>query len=410
MSIRVNILIVDDDSSKASRIREVVSEVLGTDSVLATVAATVSNAMAALRSESYDLMVLDLQVPMRSGEEARRDGGISLLRALGGPVQVRRPRHIVGLTAFEELRSEFKGEFDDTSWCILQYDHKSEEWADRLAKKVAYIAASSDRASVHGYKTDLAIVTALERIELEAVLDLPAQWERFQIERDESLYHRGRIRGSSREVSVVATACMDMGMVAAAAQSMKMIEVFQPRYLCNVGIAAGVKGRYGDILIADKSWDYGSGKSLSTNGGEATFFPAPEMIPIEFGLKAQLSYFSRNSAVLSKIRSAWNGDDGGGPITARIGPVVSGAAVVADRSMVEEIVDDQHRRVIGLEMETYGVFLAAMYARQPKPSAFSVKSICDYADSAKDDRFQRFAAFTSAQFLFHFASEMLAGA
>ena len=41
---------------------------------------------------------------------------------------------------------------------------------------------------------------------------------------------------------------------------------------------------------------------------------------------------------------------------------------------------------------------AAVNATEPRPCPIIIKSVCDYADSQKDDRFQKFAAYTSAEF------------
>jgi hypothetical protein len=44
-----------------------------------------------------------------------------------------------------------------------------------------------------------------------------------------------------------------------------------------------------------------------------------------------------------------------------------------------------------------GVLSAARTAPCPRPTAFSLKSVCDMADEKKDDRWQSYAAYTSAR-------------
>jgi nucleoside phosphorylase len=90
-----------------------------------------------------------------------------------------------------------------------------------------------------------------------------------------------------------------------------------------------------------------------------------------------------------------------------MGPVASGASVIADSTVVD-LIKSQSRKLVGIEMETYGVFLAARVCGRPRPLAMSVKSICDFADASKADDYQRYAAYTSASFLYEFAIEMLA--
>jgi hypothetical protein len=80
----------------------------------------------------------------------------------------------------------------------------------------------------------------------------------------------------------------------------------------------------------------------------------------------------------------------------RMGPAVSGSSVLADPEVVEAI-KAQHRALVALEMEAYGVLSAARTAPCPRPTAFSLKSVCDMADEKKDDRWQSYAAYTSAR-------------
>jgi nucleoside phosphorylase len=75
-------------------------------------------------------------------------------------------------------------------------------------------------------------------------------------------------------------------------------------------------------------------------------------------------------------------------------------------SLIDEIVA-HNAKVIGVEMETYGVFLAARLCSGPRPHALSVKSICDFGDLTKNDEYQRYAGYTSARFLHEFALAQL---
>lgn len=74
--------------------------------------------------------------------------------------------------------------------------------------------------------------------------------------------------------------------------------------------------------------------------------------------------------------------------------------------MVESIMA-HNRKLIGLEMETYGIFLAGRLCVEPRPIAISAKSVCDFGVPPKTDEFQRYAAFTSANFIYEFALDQL---
>ena len=92
------------------------------------------------------------------------------------------------------------------------------------------------------------------------------------------------------------------------------------------------------------------------------------------------------------------GRDAPRPPRVVIGPVASGSAVLADGEVVHEI-KAQHRDLIGIEMEVYGMYSAAYSASQPQPLAFALKAVCDFADPNKGDNHQRYAAYTSANVL-----------
>ncbi len=62
-----------------------------------------------------------------------------------------------------------------------------------------------------------------------------------------------------------------------------------------------------------------------------------------------------------------------------------------------------NRKLIGIDMEIYGLFYAAKsFAYLNKPIAFAVKSLSDFADHSKNDKYRMYAAHTSAQFIYQF--------
>jgi nucleoside phosphorylase len=89
-----------------------------------------------------------------------------------------------------------------------------------------------------------------------------------------------------------------------------------------------------------------------------------------------------------------------------LGPLASGAAVLSDGLTAKRVIQ-QHRQLLGIEMEAYGVYAAADEAPAPRPQAFALKSVVDFADGEKDDRFQPFGAYVSARVLRHFAENYL---
>jgi nucleoside phosphorylase len=187
-----------------------------------------------------------------------------------------------------------------------------------------------------------------------------------------------------------------MGMPASAFTAAKMIEIFRPEYLIMPGIAAGVAGRceVGDVIVADPTWDWGSGK-IERRDGKAELKVAPHQLSLHSALRMKVQKLARDRSLLSSIRDGWPGAKPSHELSIRIGPVASGAAVLADRKTLLEI-EKQHRKLLSVEMESYGTYAAAYEARIPQPLPISLKAVCDFADKKKTDAFQDYAAYTSA--------------
>jgi nucleoside phosphorylase len=198
-----------------------------------------------------------------------------------------------------------------------------------------------------------------------------------------------------------------MSSTAAAILSMKMIAAFKPRYLAMVGITAGIPGKtkMGDIIAADPSWDWGCGK-FSIVKKKFIFMPSPHQLPLDIGIRNKLKQFALDKVSLLKIKDDWPADKPDHELSLLVGPLASGAAVLADGITVATV-KQQHRDLLGIEMETYGVFAAAEEAMSPRPSVFSLKSVVDFADGKKSDLYQKYAAFASAQALRYFVENYL---
>lgn len=397
----IKILIADDTASKTERIKDVTSSFLGGSEFEISTASTITDAAKLLNGTLFDLLVLDLNIPIRSGEEPRHDGGMRLLKDLRRRREWKRPTHILGLTAFDNLAKDFEHEFDGELWHIVQYDPASDEWEERLGRKLVHIVETHS-ARRDGYSCDLAIITALHAIELESVLELPGNWRKKSVDGDETIYHAGNFSRDNKNLSIIAASATEMGMPATTALTMKIIENFRPKYIAMTGIAAGTKGNFGDILIADQSWDYGSGKNKFVKKRGSIFEPAPVSIPLSPLLKAKLSYFLISKNITREIQADWTKTQIQTELKARLGPVASGAAVLENKPLIDEIVS-HNRKLIGVEMETYGVFVAARTSKSPRPEAMSIKSICDFGDTNKNDDYQAYAAYTSSRFLYEFA-------
>ena len=169
-----------------------------------------------------------------------------------------------------------------------------------------------------------------------------------------------------------------------------------------VGIAAGTRSgdkQYGDVLTADPSVDYNSGKVVQQNGIRE-FQPDPYPIGLNPRLRSVLHRYRGNHPVFERIREKWNGQVPQKMNRLHVGPLGAADQVIDDSARVIEI-QKNWRKLIGVEMETYGVYRAVDEAPEPKPRVVSFKSVCDFA-AEKTDSWQEYAAFTAAEFTFEF--------
>lgn len=399
-------LVVDDEPAKVHSLRDLVERVGRECEIRIVDVGNAHEASTQLDSERFDLMILDIMLPLRAGEVPRSDGGMSVLRYLSRRNSAKLPNHIIGLTAYDALKAEHADEFGRDLWSVVRYDTGQSDWSEKIGRRLEHIVNSKLAALDEGYDYDLAIITALHRVELESVLALDGGWSQKRIAGDDAIYHCGTFSSKEHSLKVVAASAVEMGMCASATLSMKMISHFRPKYLAMVGIAAGVKGNAGDVLVAEQSWDYGSGKSVRAEGSHDMFLPSPSVLQMSSDLKYKHNWFSLRQQNVENIQARWKGKPMGHRLAVHIGPIASGAAVLENSDIIAQI-SSHNRKLIGVEMEIYGVFMAANNCVAPKPAVMAVKSICDFGDANKNDSFQSYAAFTSANYLFDFAIESL---
>ncbi|WP_156678020.1 response regulator [Sphingomonas profundi] len=393
----IRILIVEDDAEKLRRVTKCLLGVEGLEPTMIEDARDATAAKRMMRDARYDLLVLDILIPSRRDEPPAQASGLELLREVIDRDVYHTPVHMVGLTANEEALAVARPRFDDDVLQVVLYDPSSTAWSERLARLAARALAQAKGAPpAPSHGVDVAVICALATPELAAVLDLPWDWSIRDVPGDPTTYHRGSFFRDGIRREVVAAAAPRMGMQASGVLAMKMVMTFRPRYLAMVGILAGVRGgcELGDIVVADPSWDYGSGKRSAREGAPA-FASAPHQLGLDPFVRSRLARMAQDVELLDRIRRGWRGGSRDRLLSLRLGPVASGAAVLEDEEVVAQI-RGQHRKTLGVEMETYGVFVAAEESPDPQPRCFSLKSVCDFADPAKDDGHQAYAAYTSA--------------
>lgn len=249
-----------------------------------------------------------------------------------------------------------------------------------------------------GYNAFAALIYVTDTEE-EAVMRM-YDWEELSMPGDTQKYYRFE---HPEKGTVVCARQDEMGMTASATLTMKLIWHFRPQFVIMPGIAAGTMDEsnneqmYGDVVLADMVWNYSNGKYVPRDKalitfGEVGFLPRPTVVKIDPEL---MPLFEK------AVNSANN------ETHVHIGAIASGSTVVANRTILDKQIKGQFDTTKGLEMEGYGVAYAASHATEPRPKAIIAKSVCDFADGRKSDIYQKFAAFTSCEFVRLMIDEVL---
>ena len=149
--------------------------------------------------------------------------------------------------------------------------------------------------------------------------------------------------------------------------------------------------------MATKAWDYRAGKDIRKDDG-AQHINTIDQQSINTTLISYCRQLENDVEKLREIKDSFkNGDKPDTELKLLLGPVVSGASVVTDPEIVQDVLLEQDRNVLGIEMEIYGMYYAANWAINPKPQFIAMKAISDFANSSKGDRYHKYASYTSAK-------------
>lgn len=395
----MKILITDDQVRRYGRLINALED-LGVHRNMIDIVPCAEDARERLNKNQYDLLILDILIPLWPESDPGIQHSLDLLMEIHEGDALHRPRRILGITADRNVAGEAAATFEFQTWTVVEFSESNDEWVNRAVNCVKYILDELKTIETQrpAHKVDLAIICALATPELEEVLKLPWNWSSSRPIDDQTFVQDGYFEVDGRMITVCATSASRMGMVATALRSATVISLLRPRLIAMCGICAGVKNKVavGDVLLADPAWDFQSGKRVRDKE-KTQFAVSPHQLYSASLVRSHVEQIRSDQVALAKIATDY-GSDAPRPPRVVIGPVASGSAVLADGDVVNEI-KTQHRDLIGVEMEVYGMYSAAYGASQPQPLPFALKAVCDFADPEKGNDHQRYAAYTSANVL-----------
>lgn len=401
----MRILIVDDENAKVVEICAVLKEAQIENDCI-SVATTASAALKELKSNYFDMLIIDMYLPSRVGEPPNLSGGVELLKRIHRGNDVQLPEHIIGLTSNLEALAASEEDFAAKSWFVEEVGPSKTTWKLRLMEKLQYLKAREEYQNAQSKSElvdasrpacDVLFVCALLDPELTALHSASGcKWEVVTFTGDPGIYWSAKMQLGETEVSAVCVCLPQMGLVAAGVTAAKAITLFKPKLVVMTGICAGRRGDcdLGDIIGANLTWDYGSGK-FTENDGDVVFEPAPFQAAATARSVGVLAELSNDKALLEKLYKESPGYRPKDLPTFHVAPLASGAAVQNHREFFSGIVTQQ-RKMLGVDMEAFAVAWACHEALEPQPSWFVIKSVVDFADGTKDSEIQSFGSYISA--------------
>lgn len=283
-----------------------------------------------------------------------------------------------------------------------------------------------------------AIITALFQHEFQEIGNFIEFPEEEIITTEKIEFHVGYLK-ARKEVKVVAGIPRATGMVDAAIISSLILEYFQPEYLIMTGVCGGIpKLKFGDIVVAKEVFVFQKGKIsdrepvIDGNGDEhrELYNENKELIDLskiydsagqQVAVSVEKFEIEQDSIIemdplISSVlerKLKWIKDEINKEIAAFdkevdiiMEPIACSTMVINKKGYFEDFIKPVNRKTAAVEMESYGVARACMFANGGKTKAIIFKGVMDNMKD-KDDKAKQLAANVSARFLYHLLNSVL---
>ena len=388
----MKILIMDDSQDKRSQICEVLTGMCGLSSEEIDQAEDINKGRKLLFDHQYDLLILDLLLPVNHGDEIIPDRGARFIEEFDRYARLNKPLVIIGLTAYEEPYDQMKKQYDDKLWDLILYRQNSTDWMDilqRAVQKVFDLRAAILKSVQGADKFDVGIICARseEFVQMERAFD--NQWQTFEVSPVSGLTFKWmeKLNRQAEKVRFVTCCCGQDGMTATTTVSTYLYTYFGVREIYMTGFCAGFPGRVenGDVLVAVSEYDYLHAR-IDEEAEVAALRYAPYIIPCSNSLRLQVETFVHDNSF---------------PYAVHVSGGACGPYLVTSEPMLMESLLKRDSSLRGLDTEGYGLY-AAQYLLGGNRSCLLIKGITDLSNQDNFQRNRDESAYKSALFLREF--------
>jgi nucleoside phosphorylase len=400
----MRILVVHDRTEVGDEIAAICARVGGMPASIERANDYVS-AVNCLRGKLFDLAIVDLTLPHAAGRGAPSyETASNLLREILESEHIQSPGDIVGITNDHSAFAVLCKDVGQHLMAVIA-EESDGKWKQQLEDRIRYCiksgaARQASYRSQHDYS--VCLVTALDK-------ELAPFRSMFELSPDPRMPNASRFFFRSKNGDMqrgVAYSIGRAGVARAAVKVQELLTSFRPQYLVMSGFCGGVKDKMalGDIAIFETVFDWDYGKWKSTNYDSVEFFARPEPISIRdhqihFLLRSlvEAGLPNRQAEVreAARLSSTFVGE-------ARIHLVsaASGSAVVGDERVIQRIADLSDS-ISAVDMESYGLYLAATASHVKRPNVVCIKTVADHCDGNKHDGLHEACSYLSARTIHH---------
>jgi nucleoside phosphorylase len=372
----MHILLIEDQANKIALIKETISIYIANNQYELTQATSLDQARRSILSQSFDLIIFDIYLPLTSDESSETtDISLEIIEEFSKSKNYQ--TETIAITHYDINQIENIARFNQEGVTVVHYSDQDSKWKDSLKLKILKI--------IEKVNYDFLIFCALTKERL-AYSNTDAEMGKLQTLKGLNCQN---IRiGAYNGLCITPN---NMGLVNMAISASKAIEFFQPKIASMSGICAGVDGEanYLDLIIGDLCWEYQTGKFKDNK-----FIQEPYQVPVDSRIKVELEQLCEDAYFLDRIKKGlFETELKNSKII--LGPISSGSAVIADADKMAEI-GLQHRKMAALEMEMYSFYEAARQSLC-MPLYFGVKAVVDKGGSSKGDALHDSASTISAR-------------
>lgn len=406
----IKILIMDDNADKINRIISVLTGMCMVSANNIDIARSLNSGRKKLSENFYDLLLLDLVLPVDDDEPIEPGKSENFIDELSRIGRFKKPVYVIGLSQYEDKVVANTVKYENKLWKLIHYNLQKDDWEQILQNAVEAILSTKEQlltSLLNKNKYDIGIVCALSEEFEQMKKASRLEWKKVNVKGISNDFFAANLRTEVGHTLKIIAARNNMpGMQAASVMASCMFSLFNIESLFMTGICAGFKKEgedsidFGDIFIAESEYDYGSGKLCESEDG-SYFKKNPKMIECDFDLKGKINTFIEEKHpenLISRALGKENLDLMKKVPSIHFKPGACGSYVVANKGFMKDLLKE-NQKLRGLDMEGYGLYMTSHILGK---KCLMIKSVSDFADSNKGDTYHKMCSYSSAWFLFEF--------